>query len=154
MRTSKLIQQSCTIQNQYTGISCVVIHQQWTLRKRHQENSLTYRSTRKSKMSRNKSNQGGKRPVVGKDWWKDCRSLVSPKSDEVHQQVRVRETLQFKSKVPAFLGAVSLCFIKAFSWLTSLVAQMGKASAYNAGDLGSIPGLGRFPGEGNGDPLQ
>ena len=30
----------------------------------------------------------------------------------------------------------------------------GKASAYNAGDLGSIPGLGRFPGEGNGNPLQ
>ena len=30
----------------------------------------------------------------------------------------------------------------------------GKASAYNAGDPGSIPGLGRFPGEGNGNPLQ
>ena len=30
----------------------------------------------------------------------------------------------------------------------------GKASVYNAGDLGSIPGLGRFPGEGNGNPLQ
>ena len=30
----------------------------------------------------------------------------------------------------------------------------GKASAYNAGDLGSIPGLGRFPGERNGNPLQ
>ena len=30
----------------------------------------------------------------------------------------------------------------------------GKASAYNAGDLGSIPGLGRFPEEGNGNPLQ
>ena len=29
-----------------------------------------------------------------------------------------------------------------------------KASAYNAGDLGSIPGLGRFPGEGNDNPLQ
>ena len=29
-----------------------------------------------------------------------------------------------------------------------------KASASNAGDLGSIPGLGRFPGEGNGNPLQ
>ena len=27
-------------------------------------------------------------------------------------------------------------------------------SVYNAGDLGSIPGLGRFPGEGNGYPLQ
>ena len=30
----------------------------------------------------------------------------------------------------------------------------GKASGYNAGDLGSIPGLGRSPGEGNGNPLQ
>ena len=30
----------------------------------------------------------------------------------------------------------------------------GKASAYNAEDLGSIPGLGRSPGEGNGNPLQ
>ena len=29
-----------------------------------------------------------------------------------------------------------------------------KASAYNAGDLGSIPGLERSPGEGNGNPLQ
>ena len=39
-------------------------------------------------------------------------------------------------------------------FLTSLVAQTVKVSAYNAGDLGSIPGLGRFPGEGNGTPLQ
>ena len=29
-----------------------------------------------------------------------------------------------------------------------------KASAYNAGDLGSIPGSGSSPGEGNGNPLQ
>ena len=28
------------------------------------------------------------------------------------------------------------------------------ASASNAGDLGLIPGLGRSPGEGNGNPLQ
>ena len=28
-----------------------------------------------------------------------------------------------------------------------------KESACNAGDLGSIPGLGRSAGEGNGDPL-
>ena len=34
----------------------------------------------------------------------------------------------------------------------SLVAQT--VSACNAGDLGSIPGSGRFPGEGNGYPLQ
>ena len=31
---------------------------------------------------------------------------------------------------------------------------MVRASAYNAGDPGSIPGLGRSPGEGNGNPLQ
>ena len=30
----------------------------------------------------------------------------------------------------------------------------GKASAYNARDPGSIPGLGRSSGEGNGNPLQ
>jgi len=30
----------------------------------------------------------------------------------------------------------------------------GKESAHNAGDLGSIPGLGRFPGEGNSYPIQ
>ena len=30
----------------------------------------------------------------------------------------------------------------------------GKASAYNVGDPGSIPGSGRSPGEGNGNPLQ
>ena len=30
----------------------------------------------------------------------------------------------------------------------------GKESAYNSGDRGSITGLGRSPGEGNGNPLQ
>ena len=29
-----------------------------------------------------------------------------------------------------------------------------KGSVYNTGDLGSILGLGRFPGEGNGNPFQ
>ena len=30
----------------------------------------------------------------------------------------------------------------------------GKESAHNAEDLGSIPGLGRSPGEGDGNPFQ
>ena len=30
----------------------------------------------------------------------------------------------------------------------------GKESTCNVGDLGLIPGLGRCPGEGNGNPLQ
>ena len=33
-------------------------------------------------------------------------------------------------------------------------SSVGKASACNVGELGSIPGLGRSPGEGNGNPLQ
>ena len=32
--------------------------------------------------------------------------------------------------------------------------SVGKESACNARDLGLIPGLGRFPGGGNGNPLQ
>ena len=33
-------------------------------------------------------------------------------------------------------------------------SSAGKESARNAGDPGSVPGLGRSPGEGNGYPLQ
>ena len=39
-----------------------------------------------------------------------------------------------------------------WGWVTFLVAQMVKNLP--AGDLGSIPGLGRSPGGGNGNPLQ
>ena len=33
-------------------------------------------------------------------------------------------------------------------------SSVGKEYACNAGDLGSVPGLGRSPREGNGNPLQ
>ena len=33
-------------------------------------------------------------------------------------------------------------------------SSFGKESAFNAGDLGLIPGLGRSPEGGNGNPLQ
>ena len=47
------------------------------------------------------------------------------------------------------------CVLSGGVWArVSFVAQTVKASAYNAGDLGSIPGSGRSPGEGNGNPLQ
>ena len=48
-----------------------------------------------------------------------------------------------------------------FKLLTAILEAKGfpdgsevKASACNAGDLGLIPGSGRSPGEGNGNPLQ
>ena len=37
---------------------------------------------------------------------------------------------------------------------TLLMVSNGKASTCNAGDPGSIPGSGRSPGEGSGNPLQ
>ena len=41
-----------------------------------------------------------------------------------------------------------------FTWGQTMVdlpgGSDGKASAYSAGDLGSIPGLGRYPGKRNG----
>ena len=46
------------------------------------------------------------------------------------------------------LFAVSLGQQRVPWWLS------GKESACSAGDLGLIPGLGRSPGEGNGNPLQ
>ena len=36
----------------------------------------------------------------------------------------------------------------------AFISHEVKASTCNAGDLGSIPGSGRSPGEGNGNPLQ
>ena len=39
-------------------------------------------------------------------------------------------------------------------WLGSSGGSVGKESAYNAGDLSSIPGLGRSPGGGHSNPLQ
>ena len=38
--------------------------------------------------------------------------------------------------------------------MPSQVSSVSKESACNAGDLGSIPGSGRSPGEGNGNPLR
>ena len=47
-----------------------------------------------------------------------------------------------------------LYFIALRSLSDSLVAQSVKRLPRNAGNLGSMPGSGRPPGEGNGNPLQ
>ena len=47
------------------------------------------------------------------------------------------------------LVPLRLCFLMGFSSDSD-----GEESVCNAGDLGSIPGSGRSPGEGNGNPLQ
>ena len=49
---------------------------------------------------------------------------------------------------PSFVWSFGAGSNMAPRWLS------GKESACNAGDMGSIPGSGRSPGEGNGNPLQ
>ena len=49
---------------------------------------------------------------------------------------------------------VCICFTYIYIYLDFPGVSDGKASAYSAGDLGSIPGSGRSSGEGNGNPLQ
>ena len=64
------------------------------------------------------------------------------------------------------MGVRKCCHLVADAWNNSIKAgafrpiwgfpcgSAGKESTCNARDLGSIPGLGRSPGEGNGYPLQ
>ena len=63
--------------------------------------------------------------------------------------------MRCKISVPHFVGEL-FCFVFVFFLHLYVLpgGSDGKESACNVGDLGSIPGLGRSPGEGNGNPLQ
>ena len=56
-------------------------------------------------------------------------------------------------KEPALLSSFRIT-LQSHSNRDSPGCSGGKASACNVGDLGSIPGLGRSPGGGHGNPLQ
>ena len=59
-------------------------------------------------------------------------------------------TRDIESILQPFIFRTTNTFILGLPWWL----RPCKESASNAGDLGSIPGLGRSPGEGNGNPLQ
>ena len=89
-----------------------------------------------------------------------CSTLCdcSPPGSSVHGifQARILEwvTILMQETPVWFLGwedPLEIGYPLQFSW-ASLVAQLGKKSACNAGDLGLIPGLERSPGEGKGYP--
>ena len=69
-------------------------------------------------------------------------------------------TVIFLNQCTAFISVASFDFVLLlfFSDLWPLcmvkIQSDGKESASNEGDPGSIPGLGRSPGEGKGYPLQ
>ena len=75
------------------------------------------------------------------------------------QQVLVVKFFHFRLSVEFYSVSLTQTLVnRCFSAWYSLLGFPGglevKASASNAGDLGSIPGLGRSPGEGNDNPLQ
>ena len=72
------------------------------------------------------------------------------------QAVRVHTCGLFFPASKSVTRRVSFNLIWQRSWGAPLFpgGSDGRASLYNAGDLGSIPGSGRFPEEGNGNPLQ
>ena len=72
----------------------------------------------------------------------------------VYQWAIYTVLLTLSSKL--FLTSVVLetQLLPCFRMMTPNLHSLGKESACNAGDTGSIPGLGRSPEEGNGNPLQ
>ena len=53
-----------------------------------------------------------------------------------------------------YIHKTYICVVCIFIYMGFPGGSDGKESACNAGDLGLIPGLGRSPGEGHGNPLQ
>ena len=51
-------------------------------------------------------------------------------------------------------AAAIYCLTLLEAQVTGSIGPFGKESVCNAGDPGSIPGSGRSPGEGNGNPLE
>ena len=66
-------------------------------------------------------------------------------------QVSIWEWVKSRFKI---ISSNSLLFELSNLYFAVFHDSAGKESGWNAGDLGSIPGLGRFPGEGKGYPLQ
>ena len=65
--------------------------------------------------------------------------------------------MSFDALIAHFFIALNNLPLSGFTTVYPLTFPGGsevKVSAWNAGDAGSIPGSGRSPGEGNGNPLQ
>ena len=71
----------------------------------------------------------------------------------VEQQIIYKGLILFLFKIFTYLYLflLSFCYCHCSGFPCG---SSGKESTHNAGDLGSIPRLGKSPGEGNGNPLQ
>ena len=66
----------------------------------------------------------------------------------------MNENIKALSLVKGIVFPTCCCNVILLVGLGFPLGSEGKESACNAGDLGSIPGSGRYPGDGNGSPLQ
>ena len=78
----------------------------------------------------------------------------SPKSVQFHRLLFSYLTIAVIHRHYSLGNSFSLPLLPTPVFLDFPGGSAGKESACNVGDLGSIPGLGRSPGEGNGYSLQ
>ena len=88
-------------------------------------------------------------------------SILTFRKSEINLQLNLSNLSFFFIQLTIFISIFVICemLINIFaSYFSSFVGfrcgSAGKESTCNVGDLGSIPGLGRSPGEGKGYPLQ
>ena len=101
------------------------------------------------------------KPITGQCYIANCVSWV-PRLTLVNRQLNLRMCSQNRthSYVGDFWRKSQLCIFVPLKTHDYTLRRgfsggsVGKESAYNAGELGSIPGSERSPGEGNGNPLQ
>ena len=80
-----------------------------------------------------------------------------PYTKRKNMNLNGRLFLYFRAKLAKLVSQILYllaCFLDMIPGLGFPGGSEVKASASNAGDPGSIPGSGRSPGEGNGNPLQ
>ena len=82
--------------------------------------------------------------------WQRMRWLYSITNSVDMNLSKLREMVEDRGAWHATVHEVT----KSWTQLSNDSGSDGKESACSAGDLGSIPGLGRTPGGGNGYPLQ
>ena len=98
---------------------------------------------------------------IGMEWpgrgLRKCKAFPQDKKHhelmggrDIHPSLKWENLLSGKSQVPCISHVLNHSALSDFF----PDGSNGKASACNAGDLGSIPGSGRSPEEGNGNPLQ
>ena len=95
----------------------------------------------------------------GQSIWLSASASVLPMNTQDWSPLRWTSWISLQSKGPSRVFSNSTLqkhqfFSSQLFFVDFPGGSDGKASVYNAGDSGSIPGSGRSPGEGNGNPLQ